>query len=114
MLSYNVCISISDMDRPSSSRVRPTGSNRMHRHLVEVVLEEPNLSEEDVEEQSEMEMQLAPGPQDKSLLKSNFTLENSCTFEVVYMHFGYVIFYFFGLLHELLQMYMVKSSVDTS
>ena len=70
MLSYNVCISISDMDRPSSSRVRPTASNRRRRHIVEEVVEEPDLSEEDVEEQPKMEMQPAPGPQNMSLLTS--------------------------------------------
>ena len=71
MLSYNVCISISDMDQPSSSRVRPTTSNRRRHHWVEEVVEEPDLTEEDVEEQPEMEMQPGPGPQDRSLL-TNF------------------------------------------
>ena len=71
MLSHTMCISISDMDRPSSSRVRPTASNRRRRHIVEEVVEEPDLSEEDVEEQPEIKIQPAPGRQDRSLL-TNF------------------------------------------
>ena len=61
------------MDRPSSSRVRPTASNRRRRHHVEEVLEEPDpseVSEEDVEEEAEMEMQSGPWPHDRSLLTS--------------------------------------------
>lgn len=37
---------------------------------MEKVVEEPDLSEEDVEEQPEMEMQSGLGPQDRSLLTS--------------------------------------------
>ena len=58
------------MDRPSSSRVRPTTSNKRHRHRVEKVVEEMEVTAEDVEEQPEMEMQPAPGLQDRSLLTS--------------------------------------------
>ena len=58
------------MDRPSSSRVRPTASNRRRRHRVEEVIEEPEVPEEDVEEEHEMEEQPTIGPNDRSLLTS--------------------------------------------
>ena len=58
------------MDRPSSSRVRPTASNRRRRQREEDVVEEPSLSEEEVEEQPEMGGQPTVGPQDRSLLTS--------------------------------------------
>ncbi|RWR73253.1 coiled-coil domain-containing protein 93 isoform X1 [Cinnamomum micranthum f. kanehirae] len=51
-------------------KVRPTASNRRRRHRVEEVVEEPDVSEGDVEEQPEMEEQPALGPQDRSLLTS--------------------------------------------
>ena len=58
------------MDRPSSSRVRPTASNRRQRHQVEDVVEEPEVPDELAEEQPEMEEQPAHGPRDRSLLTS--------------------------------------------
>lgn len=38
--------------------MRPTISNRRRRHQVEEVIEEPLLSEEDVEEQPGMEIKI--------------------------------------------------------
>ena len=52
------------MDRPSSSRVRPTASNRWSHHRMEEVVEELNPSEvsegDVVEEEAEMEMRSGP------------------------------------------------------
>ena len=66
------------MDQPSSSRVRPTASNRKRRASRRVVIseavQEPNVSEEEVEEQEDIdeqpEEQPHPGPEDRSLLTS--------------------------------------------
>ena len=46
---------VSKIDRPSSSRIRPTASNKRHRQRIKEVVEEEEEPEYDLEEGNEEE-----------------------------------------------------------